>query len=60
MPIYNPAPQPISTSSGATTPTAMQGNLTVADYTQMVFRRKIVTQAGQRIIIGINSALIGV
>lgn len=47
-------------SSGATTPTTMQANLIVADNTQMLFRRRITTQAGQRITIGANAALVGV
>lgn len=51
----------IPASSGPpSTPTTMQQNLVIADHTQLVFRRKIVMNAGQRITIGTDAALVGV
>lgn len=42
------------------TPTTMQASLTVPAHSQLVFKRKIVTQAGQRIILGADAVLVGV
>lgn len=57
MPIYNPAP---SSSGGSNTPTTTQGDLSVPSNTQLLFRRKIVMQAGQKIVLGTNAVLVGV
>lgn len=46
-------------SGGATTPTIMQSNLSIADYTQMLFRQHIVI-GSRSIIMGTGSSLIGV
>lgn len=46
-------------SSGATTPTGMQADLTVADHTQMLFRQHIVV-GSRSIVLGIDASLIGV
>lgn len=59
MPVNNPSPSS-SSGAGTTIPTTMQGDLTVAANTQMIFRQPIQCGAGQVIYIGANAALIGV
>lgn len=46
-------------SSGATTPTSMQANLTVASFTQMLFRQRIILGSFSAIL-GTDTSLIGV
>ena len=57
---YTPPASAGSSSSGApTTPTTMQGNLTLAPYTQMLFRQPI-TVGSHSIILGAGASLISV
>lgn len=52
-------PGSTSSGSGATTPTGMQANLTVAAHTQMLFRQHIIIGSFS-IVLGTDASLIGV